>query len=98
MNRRFKADLSSDQGHTWSKARASGWAISDTKSLEMADDYGYVIALTSGDTMIDVLIPEKTLRLMAKDVDKLRVSDEEYRRTKGIPINDSDSGEENQPV
>ncbi len=95
--RRFDAAKSTDNGNTWSKIKASGWAISDVHDQELEDDYGFLIALTLGDTMIDVGIPEKMFKLMIKDVEKLKVSDATIRRrTQGVPINPSDSGTENQ--
>lgn len=96
-NRRFDAYFSSDGGHTWDKARASGWPISESiLGGEKEEDYGFVIALTSGDTMIDIGISEKQLRLMQKDADKLKASNERIRRTERIPINPADSGTEDQ--
>lgn len=71
MLRRFKAHASHDKGTTWSKTRAVGWAINDVKGED--DEFGYVVAvsLDSGDTMIDVEIPLRVLKLLVKDVGKI---------------------------
>lgn len=79
MTRRFRADVSRDDGNTWKKLKsAQGWAI------DIDDDPirpGYVVAIDDGQTMIDVVITERDLRLMTKDVAAHR---NERRVLKGV--------------
>ena len=95
-NRKFDGQLSEDQGHTWRKIRAVGWAISDVKGEELEDDYGYAIALDYDGTMVDVGIPERMFKLMIKDINKLRLADEKIGRTKGVQVNHPSSGTKDQ--
>lgn len=79
-NRKFDAWFSSDEGTTWSKMRASGWAISDIQGKELEDDYGFNIALTHDGTMIDIGISEAQFKLLLKDIAKLKQSDVSLKR------------------
>jgi hypothetical protein len=98
-NRKFDAYFSEDKGHTWKKFKSSGWPISDVSGEEKEGDFGFVIALDAGDTMIDIGIPEKMLNLMLKDINKLRQSDDTTvrRRIEGVSVNDTSAGTEDQP-
>jgi hypothetical protein len=72
MKRRFKARGSLDRGNTWKQARATGWPITDIKEKD-GGPYGYDVAVDIGDTMIDVKIPQRILRLIMKDIEKTRI-------------------------
>ena len=74
--RTFDAWLSTDKGQTWKKVRSTGWPISDIQAQELPDDYGYAIVIDKGDIMVDIGVPEKMFKLMVKDIDKLKQSDE----------------------
>lgn len=78
MARRFNVAVSNDRGDTWKRSKAaSGWAVGDLKAPE---EFGYVIAIDYGDTMLDVEIPERVLKLMLKDVVKAVKDAEAARR------------------
>jgi|KBSSwiStaDraftv2_1062776.scaffolds.fasta_scaffold483014_2 hypothetical protein len=75
MKRRFKARGSLDRGNTWKQARSTGWPITDINAKD-DEHYGYVIAVDIGDTMVDVKIPERMLKLILKDVTKKKLFDD----------------------
>jgi hypothetical protein len=79
MTRKFKASVSRDNGKTWKKVRASGWPIDingdvgPTREPDAED--GYVIAIDVDEEMIDVVVTERDLKLMKKDIEKRRKLD-----------------------
>lgn len=96
-NRKFEAYVSNDTGNTWTKVRSAGWAISDAHAEEQEDDWGFVIALTWDGTMVDIGIPERMIKMMIKDVEKLKVSEDGYRLRRGlqaVEVDKTDTGEE----
>lgn len=74
--RRFKAHFSKDKGITWSKARATGWPITDIVSKDPKATNGYVLALDIGSILVDVEVPERMLKLILKDVVQKKLFDD----------------------
>lgn len=76
QKRRFKAHASHDKGVTWSKARATGWPITDIVSKDPKATHGYVFALDIGDILVDVEVPERMLKLILRDVADKKLFDD----------------------
>jgi len=67
--RKFRAEVSLDNGDTWKKLRASGYAIDPNPKDGIAKTIdGYVIVIDNGDSMIDVILTEKDLKMIVKDI------------------------------
>lgn len=96
MARRFGVVISRDGGETWKRNKsATGWPISDVKAKEQPNDYGYTVIVDIGDTMVDVEIPERVLRLMMKDVQKLAEADTSLAgRLQGVQVDHPSSSQE----
>ena len=92
--RRFNASISQDRGDSWKKAISTGWAVFD----EQEEEYGFNLTIDHGDILTDVELTEKQLRLMGKDINRLKELDDAIRRgTERMALNNADPSPEDKP-